>query len=168
MEKAEEKIMKKEEPKTTEKNEVIRHEPPKLVKVKGKNYKLVDLENEWIPDQQDRARDLLSKMAEHFDDFGKVEKDNAHAQTAAMYRAMSELKLEKPILALIYIEENEECFEEDTYDERIEAFKKLPLGPGVRQAFKDFFTSKMASMIDDFRTSIGAGKVEKEEETEKS
>lgn len=165
------KNLKKAAPSKTEAAPLLR-----IITFNGKSYRLVDLENEWTLKQKSLAAPIVNKILPayfgkaSFDDLKQAEEgetipyttpDGATIQISkSLFESMKRLVLdlndvefEAELLALLYIDEDEERFDKSTYESRIEEFENVPdkYADNLREAIQSFFDSKLPSMLRDSR-----------------
>ena len=153
-------------------------EPPQIIEVDGKEYKLTDFNNEWNLAQEDLAKPIVTQFLDFLiSKFKKESFQNMEFETDVngkfilnakgekipkmtpeaiiesyeMIKEMINFDMDSTILSIIYINKSEKHFIDETYEERKEAFKYLNIGKyrNVRLAIQSFFGLKLPSIVND-------------------
>lgn len=148
-----------------------------ILSFNGKSYRRIDLENEWTIRQKkiavpianeilNRIKSLMSaELLKSQDDVieitspegvKKTIQKNQFQEAMRLNFDVSDFEFESQLLALLYIEENEERFTFDTYEQRIEEFNDLPecIYENARSAITNFFDTKLKTMLTSSQTYL--------------
>lgn len=113
------------------------------MEINGKNLKKIDFEKEWTYRQDKKARELLLPFYKSMPATGENASENelAEAGTNLLYYIM-ENNIDAEILALLYLNEDENKFNEKTYKDRVELIKEAfiyQIEEMKAETFSDFF-----------------------------
>lgn len=109
---------------------------PQALECEGSLYKLIDFKSFTL-----RQNKILKGILKE-----NLSSLKGTSEMEAMF-SLLDFDNTNELLALLYIESNEQLFRYETYENRVKAFENLPNGEWIGELFKDFFTVIKPSIL---------------------
>ena len=125
---------------------------PNIIEIDGKKLRKVDLKNEWNLRQQKLAKPIAKKILNTYRAAGE---GKSKIETGFnMIDAVIDIDVETPLLALLYVNEDEKRFAIDTYEERQELLELMTMDMynSIKPAIQEFMDFLLPKIIEDTQT----------------